>query len=314
MLNFFFCQREIIVIGLMTNYCNSYYHVTFLHFIIFSTCNSSFLLPKAQNMRYWNGSSTPEFDRQRPLQTCVPLIDQFLAVLMRLKVGLFVHDIADRFLISTSTFSNIFVTWICLMYEELSIINRYPSRDLVNQTMPSSFKKFKNLRVILDCTEIYIQRPSNLITQNLTFSNYKQHNTLKFLIGITPSGVISFVSDAWGGRISDRQLVIKSGFLDMLEPGDNIMADKGFTISDLLKERKCTLNIPPFKTKDQFSVEEVFNTQEIAKLRIHVERKIGRVKDFHIFDGVMPLSLAPVASKCFKVVCWLTNLDIPIVD
>ncbi|KAJ8322147.1 hypothetical protein KUTeg_000618 [Tegillarca granosa] len=145
----------------------------FLTFYYFSTCNSSFLLPKAQNMRYWNGSSTPEFDRQRPLQTCVPLIDQFLAVLMRLKVGLFVHDIADRFLISTSTFSNIFVTWICLMYEELSIINRYPSRDLVNQTMPSSFKKFKNLRVILDCTEIYIQRPSNLITQNLTFSNYK---------------------------------------------------------------------------------------------------------------------------------------------
>ena len=155
------------------------------------------------------------------------------------------------------------------------------------------------------------QRPSRI---NLTFSNYKHHNTLKFLIGITPSGVISFVSDAWGGRVSDRRLVIESGLLDLLEPGDNVMADKGFTIGDLLTERKCSLNIPPFKKNNQFSVKEVFETQDIAKVRIHVERTIGRVKNFHLFDGVMPLTLAPIASKCFKVACWLTNLDLPLVD
>ena len=72
----------------------------------------------------------------------------------------------------------------------------------------------------------------------LVDSNYKNHTTFKFLIGITPSGVISYVSDAWGDRISDRRVVMESGFLDLLEPGDGVMADKGFTISDLLKERK----------------------------------------------------------------------------
>ena len=96
--------------------------------------------------------------------------------------------------------------------------------------------------------------------------------------------------------------------------GDNVMADKGFTIGDLLKERKCTLNGIPFKTKSRFSVQEVFETNAIAQLRIHVERKIGRVKNFHLFDGVLPLSLAPIASKCFHVACWLTNLDVPLVD
>lgn len=114
------------------------------------------------------------------------------------------------------------------------------------------------------------------------------------MIGISPAWVIAFVSDAWGRKTSDRQIVIYSGILNLLEPGDNIMADKGFTIRDKLQEKGCTLNIPPFYIKGQFTVDEIFYTQEIAKVRIDVERSIGRNKCFHIFDGVMPLSLAPL--------------------
>lgn len=97
--------------------------------------------------------------------------------------------------------------------------------------------------------------------------------------------------------MSDRQLTQESGLLELLE-GDSVMADKGFTISDLLKTKGCTLNIPPFRgNSNQFTTEEVHLTQKIASLRIHVEqRKIGRVKHFHIFDGVLPLSLAPLAT------------------
>ena len=67
---------------------------------------------------------------------------------------------------------------------------------------------------------------------------------MKFLVGISPAGVISFVSDAWGGKTSDRQIVIDSGLLELLESGDNVMTDKGFTIKDLLRDKGCTLNIP----------------------------------------------------------------------
>lgn len=64
------------------------------------------------------------------------------------------------------------------------------------------------------------------------------------------------------------------------------MADKGFTIADMLEKKGCSLNIPPFRSStSQFSSQDVLKTQEIAKLRIHVERAIGRVKNFHIFDG-----------------------------
>ncbi|ESO93446.1 hypothetical protein LOTGIDRAFT_145305 [Lottia gigantea] len=182
--------------------------------------------------------------------------------------------------------------------------------------MPSQFRiEYPNTRIIIDCTEIFIQRPSSFTSQTSTFSNYKHHNTMKFLVSITQSGVISLVSEGWGGRVSDRQITEESGLLDMLDTGDSVMADKGFTITDLLSKKGCSLNIPPFREQShQFSVEDVHLTQEIAQLRIHVERSIGRVKNFHIFDGVLPLSMSPIASKVFQVCCWLTNFDVALVE
>ena len=68
----------------------------------------------------------------------------------------------------------------------------------------------------------------------------------------------------------------------------------------------------PFRgAAPQFTTDQVFNTQEIARRRIHVERSIGRVKTFHILDGVLPLTLAPLATQ---IVCsLLTNFDVPLV-
>lgn len=50
----------------------------------------------------------------------------------------------------------------------------------------------------------------------------------------------------WGGNTSDRFITEHSGFLDQISPGDEIMADRGFNIRDLLTERRATLVIPPF--------------------------------------------------------------------
>ncbi|XP_061165646.1 uncharacterized protein LOC133174549 [Saccostrea echinata] len=276
----------------------------------------NFLKPKAERMVYWTGpSKTGNQERTRASTGSLKLIDQLFAVLARLRLGLFTQDIANRVGVSVGTYSKYFTTWVCLLHEELKILNPFPSREIVDLTMPAIFKKkYPSVRVILDCTEIFVQRSSSLVNQNATFSNYKHHTTFKFLIGITPSGVISFVSEGWGGRVPDKQITIKSGLLDLLQENDSVMADKGFTIREALLERKCHLNIPPFMgSSAQFSTDHLFETQEIAELCIHVERSIGRVKKFHIFDRVLPLSLAPLATKLFKVACWLSNFDVQIV-
>ena len=64
--------------------------------------------------------------------------------------------------------------------------------------------------------------------------------------------------------------------------GDLVLADKGFTMSDLVNKEAAFLNIPPFLINSQFTVQEVYTTKKIAEVRIHVERAIGNVKEYHI--------------------------------
>lgn len=67
------------------------------------------------------------------------------------------------------------------------------------------------------------------------------------------------------------------------------MADKGFTIDDVLP-LGVSLNIPPFLVDNsQMSAEDVIKTQEIASLRIHIERAINKIKNLHIWDKAIPL-------------------------
>jgi hypothetical protein len=73
--------------------------------------------------------------------------------------------------------------------------------------MPESFHKFPRTRVILDCTETFTQKPSALQAQRETWSSYKHRNTYKALVGITPDGTVSYVSQLYGGAASDKFIV-----------------------------------------------------------------------------------------------------------
>ena len=139
--------------------------------------------------------------------------------------------------------------------------------------------------MIIDATEIFVEQPAIPELQQLTFSSYKNHNTYKGLIGISPTGAVVFVCDLYPGSITDRELTRRCGILDMLDKGDAVMADRGFDIEEDLILRGVRLNIPPFlRGKQQLNQAELVETRRIASLRIHVERAMELPKNFHIFD------------------------------
>ena len=47
-----------------------------------------------------------------------------------------------------------------------------------------------------------------------------------------PQGVISYVSETWGGQVSDKFITEHCSILDKLIRGDVVLADRGFDISD----------------------------------------------------------------------------------
>lgn len=281
----------------------------------------SYLEPKLCKMQYWKGAtflkeSQPyqedELKKKPGPARKLTYLDEFLLVLMRLKAGLFVQDLADRFGISTSLVSRICITWINLLYFELKNIFPFPSQELVRKNMPKEFAQYATTRIILDCTELFIQRPSAMLAQSETWSDYKHHNTWKLLVGVTPNGQVTFLSDLWGGRVSDKQITRESGVLDLLEPGDNVMVDRGFDISGIVPAG-VTVNMPPFLAgRDQMSAAETEETMSIASVRIHVERAIGRLKTYHILDGTLPNTLSPYATQIATVCGLLTNFLPPL--
>lgn len=189
--------------------------------------------------------------RKRSLQ----INEEFVLVLMRLKLGLTERHLADIFPVTKSIVSRVYLTWIrflALTFNESLL--RWPSKGEVRVHIPSSFSKYPDTRIIIDCTEFFIEKPSSPSAQKATWSDYKHHNTVKLFVGITPSGAFSFVSKLWSGSTSDRRVTQESGLLDLLEEGDHVMADRGFTVRDLLTEKGVKLNIPSF-TKGNTSTE-----------------------------------------------------------
>ena len=179
-----------------------------------------------------------------------------------------------------------------------------PTPEQVAANLPSIFvEKYPSTFAIIDASEVFIETPSDLHMQASTWSSYKHHNTAKFLVACSPNGTITYISPLHVGGISDVELTraSKNSQETLLLPY------RLWQIGDLLKEVGATLNIPPFLSGcKQLSAEEVQATRKIASVRIHVERAIGRIKNFAILRGTLPLTMARLANQIVCVCAWLT--------
>jgi hypothetical protein len=131
-------------------------------------------------------------------------------------------------------------------------------------------------------------------------------------VGIAPNGTITFASDLYGGSISDKQIVMKSGFLDLLQAGECVLADKGFLIADILPPG-VTLNLPPFLTRNvngerKFTLAQARLTSLRARARIHVERVMSRIKIFRILHTFRQAD-RKIASMLFQTCAGLVNMQ-----
>ena len=139
--------------------------------------------------------------------------DELLLVCIKLRLSMPHEDLSYRFRIAVSSVSKIFHCWIDDMSRELHRLICWPDRTKIRQTLPDCFKPmYSHATCIIDCSEIFLERPSSLLARAQTYSQYKHHNTVKFLIAISPTGAIIFLSKCWGGRVSDKYLTANCGF------------------------------------------------------------------------------------------------------
>ncbi|XP_073672338.1 uncharacterized protein [Paramisgurnus dabryanus] len=250
--------------------------------------------------------------------TCFQML---LLTFMRLRLDLPIQHIAHLFNVNESTVSTAFKQTVSVLYSRLSPLVHWPDRERLQVSMPHQFVEIfgNHFAAIVDCFEVSIERPSNLQARAQTSSNFiKDGLTLKYLICITPQGVISFISKGFGGRTSDKQLTENCGFLDKLLPGDIVLADRGFDIKESVGLMCAEVKIPAFtKGQRQLEAKDVEDMTSIAHLRIHLERVIGVVRNkYKILSTTIPISMVlpcervnvTFLDKIVTVCCALVNM------
>ena len=146
-------------------------------------------------------------------QACT-LFEHFLITLIKLRLNLSDQDLAYRFALSQPSVSS--GKWLDLLSTKFLFLIHWPDRQELMKTMPSDFQKhFKKCIIIIDCFEIFIERPTSLKARAQTYSNYEKHVTF---------------------------------FQEIL-----VLADRGFTIQQAIGLFCAEVKIPPFtKGKNNF--------------------------------------------------------------
>lgn len=246
----------------------------------------------------------------------VSIANQLFMTLLKLRRNLTYFELSRMFGIAENSVKNIVLTWIVFMSKQWREIDIWPSRSMVRYFAPSDFKAtFPSTRIIIDGTECPIKKPKAPRAQQATYSTYKNRNTMKVLIGATPGGLVSYVSPLYGGSTSDRQIVERSTLFSVLDPGDSIMADKGFNVQDLFAPLDVTVNMPTFfKKKNRMSGKIVMKDRKISSKRVHIERIIGLGKTYKILCQPMTSTETKISSHIVFVCYMLCNFRTRIVS
>ena len=164
----------------------------------------------------------------------LPIKDRIILTMVKIKQHMDFTAIGVLFGINRQTCSNYFKNVCPLLARVLITVIPWPDQSLIRCNLPLSFDKYRNTRIVLDCCEVTIEKCKCLKCRVLTYSQYKKNHTIKFNIGVAPSGLVIENSSAFGGRASDKHIVAESQILNRLDYGDGVMVDKGYQI-----EKEC---------------------------------------------------------------------------
>lgn len=237
-----------------------------------------------------------------------------IVTLFKIKQNDSVERISDQLELSRTKLATMILTGIEILGNFFQNLIFTPHAKEIKKNLPLIFKiRYSNVQMIIDCFEIQITKPSDPLKQAQTWSQYKNCNTVKYLIGCTPNGLVSFISQGYGGRISDKALVENSNLLDILQPNAVVMADRGFKeIEPLLNSHGIKLLRPPSVYSGiKQSLAETLQSKVIASLRVHVERVIRRIREFSLLKqhSVVNYKYVPYLDEVVVIACGLINLQ-----
>ena len=183
-----------------------------------------------RNMKYWYGGATDRHQYHKDIGMVnkpgpdrkMSFEEELFLVIVKLKTGYDNIELAHLFGISDTVVGRIFTTIINFMMTELRTL--FEMTPLNEEGVADCFKRWDNLKVVLDCTELAVERSTSLTSRKIIYSNYKDKDTVKLGVSLARNLCVNFVSKAYGGRASDKFITMDSkNMLDALPQGTTVM-------------------------------------------------------------------------------------------
>ncbi|XP_015237468.1 PREDICTED: uncharacterized protein LOC107089280 [Cyprinodon variegatus] len=270
--------------------------------------------PSASMNVYWSKAKRagclPEVVEQE--LTCpheLPLIDEFFMFCLYLSVGLKEQILSGMFRIHYSRVIQIIVTWSNYLYLVLGSVQIWMTRAQVRQMMPLKKQQLSLCtRVIIDCSELRCEIGELKMSAD-TLSCEMNCTTFKALVGVAPCGLISFVSELFPDAISNDDMTRRCGILNLLEPGDEVIAGKDFCSEDLFKNVGARLVRFPLSSEDECNWTQG-RAQDVARFYALVRCIIRRIKEYQLLNLTIPHTLAGSVNQIWTCCCLMANYHV----
>ena len=137
---------------------------------------------------------------------------------------------------------------------------------------------------------------------------------MKKLVFCTKAGSISYLSAAYGGLAIDQYIVEDTNISSRFTPGFMVLFDKGFNVQDLNLQKQVKCELPPFlRSKRKFNISEVYHGKRVARARIRIERVMGRLKEFRLFEHCLPINIIVKCDHIWTIAAAIVNIQPPLV-
>lgn len=196
--------------------------------------------------------------------------------------------LCDLFGLSYQQAVKVFSSDIEKIAASLKPLTSPPEPSYIHWNFPQQFKhKYPYIQIILNCFEISIGNTSNPVNHSLGWSQNRYSNTIKYLIGYTPDGVIIFISKGFSGKISNNEMVRRSGFLNIVKTNTYIMAASGFNDidSEVFSNGGTLLQHSGATAGEIYTSDDAEMYKSIAAKNTHVGSVVGKIRNFEFLKS-----------------------------
>ncbi|KAJ8680192.1 hypothetical protein QAD02_015979 [Eretmocerus hayati] len=172
---------------------------------------------------------------------------------------------------------------------------------------------YKQTKVMLNCSEVKIEKKRCSDCHKSMLSQNQISDSVKFLLGIAPSGLIVYKSKTFDSK-AHGSVFNHTDFLQLLDLSkEAIMIDESLDIDhDCAVHDVSIVRLPDLQENKEFSNNDVEMIKNISAVRIHINRSLQRFTSFRILQTQVPWRVVPYLDNICTIVGAIVNLQHPV--